>query len=183
MAPNSGTLTLPEVAERAGVQTDTLRAWYRRGHLVDDGAKGWKRFSIGEAVLIICYTSVVQRTKDHELASRVFDPIRSYWAEQADGMPAKSLWLVCYRSDNPETDQQKAIAAAEKLPSAQAAGTWLCVDEIDDDVQAEAFVQDIMRGEVMSGHAVIPTIIPIHDLVADAVWALRDVVNTESGDN
>ena len=164
-------LTLPEVASIAGIQSDTLRMWYRRDYPVSrpagsQGTGGWLRYSVKEAILVAVYARAVTDHRDHEIAEKVVTAFRGYVAAQADGVEGDGLWLVCYRSEPPKRSE----SVLQGQP-------YLYADEIDKEDQAMMCIRELMDGTAHLGKAVSPTVIPLHMIWLEIAGKIANHLN------
>lgn len=181
MTEHQETLTLPEVAHLEGIQTDTLRMFYRRGYLENDGSSGWRRYSLRDAAATMFFIQVHRATRDYEIAQKARESFLGYMAEQSDGYAPEGAWLVFYRTAKPLSEVNRVIQTmrAETADSEAPYGLFLEMEEIDNERQAFQFLKELTQGESLPGHKpIIPTIVPIHAIWADVALRLDQYIQS-----
>lgn len=76
--PHDGFYTISEVAERAGVHTDTVRRWVKNGKIPEPGRdrNDWRVFTEEELEEIVAYATSV-KPSPRQMQSQLFEDGRS----------------------------------------------------------------------------------------------------------
>lgn len=179
MSPKDQTLTLPEVCKIARIQTDTLRMWYRKGYLADDGQVGWRRYSLREAMQVIFYAWIIRSTKDHEIATAAVEVFSMHMAESADNL-GTDAWLICYRTDHPKSSRNLRVRKLQEFVNETVPASLETV-VVDNDETLMQVLREMLVSEVDTYFAPLPLVIPIHHMAGELSLELSQYLEARDG--
>lgn len=89
--------TASQVAAIAGMNTETLRVWRRRKHVVLEGdGPGWTRFTFNDLMLVVAYHSLVQSHCSHAMAEIVAGHILIDLKDSWDEVLGADTGVFCF---------------------------------------------------------------------------------------